>query len=145
RAYELYPAPAFLFNIGQCHKNLKNYERAIFFFEGYLREEKNPDKRALAEALLAESKAGLEKQAPAATTVPARPAARSDAVGPALSAPAPNAAAAAPPAAPAVLVSATPEDRAAPPARSGPPWWLWIIVGGVVVGAAGGYLYWNSG
>ena len=62
RAYELFPAPAFLFNIGQCHKNLKNYERAIFFFEGYLRDEKSPARRALAEELLTESKAELEKQ-----------------------------------------------------------------------------------
>jgi tetratricopeptide (TPR) repeat protein len=38
RAYELYPTPALLFNLGQCHRNLKNHERAIFFFEGYLRE-----------------------------------------------------------------------------------------------------------
>jgi hypothetical protein len=150
RAYELFPAPAFLFNIGQCHKNLKNYERAIFFFEGYLREEKNPDKRALAESLLAESKAGLEKQAHA-TTDSARAAPGTGAIGPALSAPPAEAAAplvapaaTAPPVAPAV-VSATPEDRGAPPARSGPPWWLWIIVGGVVAGAAGGYLYWSSG
>ena len=42
-AYELYPAPALLFNLGQCHRNLKNYERAIFFFEGYLREQPKID------------------------------------------------------------------------------------------------------
>ncbi len=47
KAYELYPAPALLFNLGQCHRNLKNYERAIFFFEGYLREQPkiDPDQR----------------------------------------------------------------------------------------------------
>ena len=57
RAYELYPAPALLFNLGQCHRNLKNYERAIFFFEGYLREQPkiDPDQRALTEDLIAES------------------------------------------------------------------------------------------
>ena len=29
RAYELFDAPAPLFNIAQCHKNLRNHERAI--------------------------------------------------------------------------------------------------------------------
>ncbi|MFC1611690.1 tol-pal system YbgF family protein [Myxococcota bacterium] len=37
-AYELTPLPGFLFNIGQCHRQLGNQGRAIFFFEGYLRE-----------------------------------------------------------------------------------------------------------
>jgi len=31
-AYDAEPLPAFLFNIGQCHKNLAHYEKAIFFF-----------------------------------------------------------------------------------------------------------------
>src|SRR5687767_11122360 len=48
-AYEIYPAPGLLFNIGQCHKNLKHYERAVFFFEGYLREKPNAPNRALVE------------------------------------------------------------------------------------------------
>jgi hypothetical protein len=153
RAYELFPAPAFLFNIGQCHKNLKNYERAIFFFEGYLREEKNPANRALAEALLSESRAALENQAQA-PIAPVRPAAGAGAVGSApLSDPArtvaaplgtPAAAAPAPPAS-AALVGGPEEGDAATTARSGPRWWLWAIVGGVVAGAAGGYLYWRSG
>lgn len=62
RAYELFNAPALLFNIGQCHKNLQNYERAVFFFEGYLREETNPEKRTLAEELIAASRAAMERQ-----------------------------------------------------------------------------------
>ncbi|HEY8927038.1 MAG TPA: tetratricopeptide repeat protein, partial [Polyangia bacterium] len=45
RAYELVNAPGLLFNIGQCHKNLKSYERAIFFFQEYLREAKRPERR----------------------------------------------------------------------------------------------------
>ena len=58
-AYELFPAPALLFNLGQCHKQLKNYERAIFFFEGYLRDEQRPTNRRLAEDLIAESRAEI--------------------------------------------------------------------------------------
>jgi tetratricopeptide (TPR) repeat protein len=61
-AYEIYPVPGLLFNLGQCHRNLKNFERAIFFFEGYLRESPKLDKdqRAVTEGLIAESKAALE-------------------------------------------------------------------------------------
>jgi len=62
RAYELVNAPGLLFNIGQCHKNLKSYERAIFFFQEYLREAKRPERRALANELIAEARAQLEKQ-----------------------------------------------------------------------------------
>src|SRR5438045_183674 len=62
RAYELVNAPGLLFDIGQCHRNLKSYERAIFFFGEYLREETRPERRALANQLIAESRSELEKQ-----------------------------------------------------------------------------------
>jgi tetratricopeptide (TPR) repeat protein len=52
KAYELYPKPALLFDIAQCHRQLGHYERALFFFHGYLREEPNAPNRALAEKLL---------------------------------------------------------------------------------------------
>ncbi len=46
-AYDLYPAPEFIFNIGQCHFNLGDYDNAVFFYERYLRERANaPDARA---------------------------------------------------------------------------------------------------
>ena len=35
-AYELKPLPGFLFNIGQCHRQLGNWERARFFYRRYL-------------------------------------------------------------------------------------------------------------
>lgn len=73
RAYEMFSAPALLFNIGQCHRNLKNYERALFFFEGYLREETKADaqKRTLAQQLIAEARAELERQRTAAAAAEA--------------------------------------------------------------------------
>ncbi len=37
-AYEILPLPDLLFNIAQCHRNLQNYARALFFLEGYLRD-----------------------------------------------------------------------------------------------------------
>src|SRR4051812_23118772 len=49
KAYELYAAAPLLFNIGQCHRNLKNYERAIFFFQGYLREDPTASNHVLVE------------------------------------------------------------------------------------------------
>jgi len=62
RAYELVNAPGLLFNIGQCHRNLKSYERAIFFFQEYLREETRPERRTLANELIAEARAEMERQ-----------------------------------------------------------------------------------
>ena len=35
-AYELEPLPGFLFNIGQCYRNLGDYERARFFYRRFL-------------------------------------------------------------------------------------------------------------
>jgi tetratricopeptide (TPR) repeat protein len=35
-AYRLVPEPALLFNIGQCHRQLAQYERAAFFYRRYL-------------------------------------------------------------------------------------------------------------
>ena len=38
KAYQVLPLPAFLFNIAQCHRMLGKYDRAIYFYEGYLRD-----------------------------------------------------------------------------------------------------------
>jgi tetratricopeptide (TPR) repeat protein len=35
-AYELKPLPGFLFNMGQCHKQMGNWERAVFFYKRYV-------------------------------------------------------------------------------------------------------------
>jgi tetratricopeptide (TPR) repeat protein len=56
KAYEIFPAPPLLFNIGQCHRNLKNWERAAFFFEGFLRERPDAPNRAVVEDLLKEAR-----------------------------------------------------------------------------------------
>src|SRR5262245_38147581 len=61
-AYELYPAPGLLFNIGQCHRNLGNYERAVYFFEAYLKEEPKGAGASMAKQLLKESRASLAEQ-----------------------------------------------------------------------------------
>lgn len=35
-AYKLKPVPGLLFNFGQCHRQLRNYERAGFYFKAYV-------------------------------------------------------------------------------------------------------------
>lgn len=62
RAYQAKPLPGLLFNIGQCHFNVGNYERAAFFYESYLRERPTASNRALVEDMLREAQAQLERQ-----------------------------------------------------------------------------------
>ncbi len=54
KAYEMLPLPGFLFNIGQCHRQLGAYERAVFFYKGYLREKPEAKNRALVGDLIQE-------------------------------------------------------------------------------------------
>ena len=61
-AYALFKAPAFLFNIAQCHFQLQTWDRAIFFFESYLREQPDAANRSLVEDLMREAR---ERQAAA--------------------------------------------------------------------------------
>jgi len=60
KAYELAPLAGFLFNIGQCHRLLGNHERAVFFYEGYLREKPNAKNRKAVMKLIGESKRELD-------------------------------------------------------------------------------------
>jgi tetratricopeptide (TPR) repeat protein len=61
-AYELVPAPGVLFNMGQCHRLLGNHERALFFFQGYLRGVPEAPNRQLVEDLMARSEEALEQE-----------------------------------------------------------------------------------
>ena len=45
KAYDADPRPAFLYNIGQCHRNLGDYDAAIFSFKRYLELEPEADNR----------------------------------------------------------------------------------------------------
>lgn len=161
RAYELFPAAALLFNIGQCHKNLRNYERAIFFFEGYLHDEVDPGKRALANELIAESRTELERRsAPAAAAPQAGPSANAEA-----SKPSPDKGTSAPPSRPSELaggsaptepprltpvlstaaaaprLTADSATSAEQPTSITRTWWFWTALGVVALGLGGGLLY----
>src|SRR6187397_1653054 len=63
RAYDVAPAPELLFNIGQCHFQLKSYEWAVFFYQGYLADRPHAANRELVESLIAESRRHLKRRA----------------------------------------------------------------------------------
>ena len=54
KAYETMPHGAFLFNIGQCHRQLNDHQKAVFFFEGYLRALPTAPNRQEVEDLITE-------------------------------------------------------------------------------------------
>jgi tetratricopeptide (TPR) repeat protein len=58
-AYAKKPIPAFLFNVGQCERQLGHYDRAIFFFERYLESSPNLDDegRRVVTELIVEARA----------------------------------------------------------------------------------------
>jgi hypothetical protein len=69
-AYALTPLPGFLFNIGQCHRNLGNYHKAIFTFRLFLKKVPETDKRDAVEALIRELEAKLQAEQAQPTKVP---------------------------------------------------------------------------
>jgi len=101
-AYVLEPAPGLLYNLGQCHRALHHWERAEFFYRGYLREKPDAPNREAVEALIAQMVAKQQEEAAAAAAGAAVPAA----------------AAAAAPVAPVIVVG---PDAAAAPAPAAKP------------------------
>jgi hypothetical protein len=70
KAYEYSELPELLFNIGQCHRNLDNYEEAIFSFKKYLSEKPAADNRAAVEKLIEELTEAQRKREAARPTPP---------------------------------------------------------------------------
>jgi tetratricopeptide (TPR) repeat protein len=74
RAYELIPYADLLFNMGQCERNLKRYDRALFFFKGYVKDtprEEDKQRVRLLITQLEEEKARAETARTASTAPPA--------------------------------------------------------------------------
>lgn len=122
KAYDLSERPALLFNIAQCHRQLKDFKRAAFFYQRYLSLQPAPiENEELARSLLAE----MEQAMAAQETTQALPEP--------LPPPKP-----APEAAPAEAIA--PPPAPATDAESPRPllkqWWLWTAVGAAAVGAA---------
>ncbi len=64
QAYEAKALPGFLFNIAQCHRQLRNYERSGFYFKRYLEVSPHtPNARVVRELILevAAKQAGVEE------------------------------------------------------------------------------------
>jgi tetratricopeptide (TPR) repeat protein len=133
-AYEAKRLPALLFNIAQCHKMLGSYEKAIFFYESFLRDTPDAPNRALVESLLAESRAALDgrKRAAEERKATAARAAADAADAERFRARRDSERAAT---AEAALRATVPTTPVAPrPVLQ--RWWFWTIVGAVAVGGA---------
>jgi tetratricopeptide (TPR) repeat protein len=111
RAYDVAPVPELLFNIGQCHFQLKSYEWAIFFYQGYIADRPRAANRAQVESLIVEARRHLQakKTSPVFTRVALEPAAPAERE----------------PAAPALYRR----------------WWFWAAVGAAAVAAGGTAYY----
>jgi tetratricopeptide (TPR) repeat protein len=129
KAYERYPKPALLFDIGQCHRLLGHFERAIFFYQGYLRGKPDAANRALVEQFILDSQKQLDAERAAAAATP--------------SAPAPVAPAPAPADAPLPVPPSSPSqaDASVSPATadasSPPPAWSPLRIAGLATAGAG--------
>lgn len=66
QAYAVFAAPQLLFNLGQCHRELGNHERVVFFFERYLEELPEASNRPVVEELLTESRGEVQRAEAAA-------------------------------------------------------------------------------
>jgi hypothetical protein len=64
-AFEAKPLPAFVFNIAQCHRNLDDPERALFFYRRYLALDPEGPHRKLVESLIEEQQGKLAEKAAA--------------------------------------------------------------------------------
>jgi tetratricopeptide (TPR) repeat protein len=52
KAFDAKPIPEFLFNIGQCYRNLDNYDQAIFSFKKYLKLQPDASNKDMVEKLI---------------------------------------------------------------------------------------------
>jgi tetratricopeptide (TPR) repeat protein len=58
-AYRLYPSSLFLYNLAQCHLELKQYEEAVSYFENFIEVDPKSKNRPQAEKYLKQSREGL--------------------------------------------------------------------------------------
>lgn len=120
-AYALYPVPALLYNMGQCHLFLGEHEKAIERFESFLSEQPQTPYRADVERLIGEAKTELERR-----RLEEEERARREAP-PVVEPP--------PPPPPRVVAPPPPPVEKSDPVYT--EWWFWTIIGGVAVAAGG--------
>jgi tetratricopeptide (TPR) repeat protein len=132
-AYRLDPLPGLLFNLGQCHRALKHWERAEVFYRSYLRN--NPgaknkelvheliDKVVAEEKAAEQEKAAAEQKAAAAAAAAAVPA----------PAPVPSVVLVEAPAAAINPSPAPPVAEATVTSSRGSRVWPWVLGGGALL------------
>ena len=140
-AFDLKPMPAFLFNIGQCYRNLGNWERASFFYQGYLNREPRAKSRDKVLALIEQMNQKVREQeearrAAAAAIVATPPAPPSAAGNVVTGAPPASSGGEGKPAVPGAVppVPTPPSDTPPPSTPTYKKWWVWTLVGVAVVG-----------
>jgi tetratricopeptide (TPR) repeat protein len=72
-AYNIKPAPGLLFNIGQCHRQLSEFERAAFFYRRFLDLVPGSPNAPTVRDLLAQVEAKTEQQRRQADTSTTKP------------------------------------------------------------------------
>lgn len=134
-AYELHPLPAFLFNIGQCHFALGDYEKAVFFYEGFLRESPTSEHRQRVESFIDEARRLDAQHATTTAAPPTAPSSPPTATATPTPAPTATKTSAAPPVAATVADSG---DESGDESVLDAAWfWPAVIGAGVVVVATG--------
>jgi tetratricopeptide (TPR) repeat protein len=113
-AYEIAPEPRTLFNMAQCHRALRNYERAIFLYNSYLNTVGGDAHRSEVESIVIELDRLVQEQKRAAARPPQVLKAPDDLLAPA---------------APVVA----PRDIRRPWYRR---WYVWVSLGAIITGAA---------
>jgi len=115
-AYQLHDAPALLFNLAQCHRQLGNTDRALFFYRGFLRNVPDTPNRADVEKIIQD----LERSRGGGAPPPMPPPKPAEPVTP-LPAPVPPPPAPAPAPAPVVKPPSPPPPPAPAPKPAAPP------------------------
>lgn len=115
-AYRIAPLPGFLFNIGQCHRNLGDLDKAVFAFRLYLRKRPEAPNREAVLQLIKELERRIGERDRQQKKVPvylpeSRP------------------------------ITERPQPPPPPPTPVYKRWWLWTLVGLAAGGAAVGIYF----
>ena len=68
KAFDAAPIPDFMFNIGQCYRNLGNLDQAIFSFKKYLQLQPDAPNKEAVQKLIADLEAKRDREAGAKLT-----------------------------------------------------------------------------
>jgi tetratricopeptide (TPR) repeat protein len=130
-AYRHFDDPSFLFNIGQCERQVGHKKEAIREYRAFLNNATHPDNVDVVRATIRqlEKELAADEEAERAAAAP-----KPEPTAPAAVTPTPS---------PAPVAAAASLTASAPPPVEHEPaykkWWVWTIVGGVVAaGAAAG-------